>query len=223
MVKRRLEPPADLNRNGKRVVDAGFEETGVILLTNVAEVLGVRDLSQVDLLDVGCGVRFTQTIVNRDIPIRSYTGVDVEPKVVKWLQKNVDDKRFRYALWDVKNDMYNKRGVPFTRDSRLPVDGQYDVISLFSVFTHMNPSDSDAMLHILRPHVRPKGHLLFSAFVDDAVPTFEDRKPDTPLRVATYGEGFMRGLVEKNGWRVVKSIPRQREKYVAHQFLCAPA
>ena len=223
MERRRLEPPPNLNRNGKRVVVAGFEETGAILLANVAEVLGVPDLSKTDVLDVGCGVRFTQTIVNRGIPIRSYTGIDIETKVIRWLQENVADSRFRYALWDVRNEMYNKRGTPFTRDSKLPVNGQFDAIILYSVFTHMSPADSDAMLHILRPLVRPTGYLLFSAFIDDAVLTFEDRRPDTPLRVATYAEPYMRQLLEKNGWRVVKSIPRQRDKFVAHQFLCAPA
>ena len=43
----------------------------------VVERLGLRDLSESDVLDVGCRVRFTQAIINRDIPILSYTGVDV--------------------------------------------------------------------------------------------------------------------------------------------------
>ena len=222
MPARRIEVPPELNRNAKRVVDAGFEKTGALVLRNVAEVLGVPDLSGVDMLDVGCGVRFTQTIVNRDIPIRSYTGVDVEPKLIRWLQKNVADPRFAFALWDVRNDMYNKRGRPFTRDSKLPVTGEFDLVCLFSVFTHMNPSDADAMLHVLRPHVRPSGHLLFTAFVDDAVGTFADRRPEKPLNVATYAEPFLRSLVEKNGWRVERSIPKRRDRYVAHQFLCEP-
>ncbi len=40
----------------------------------VVERLGLRDLSESDVLDVGCGVRFTQAIINRDISINSYTG-----------------------------------------------------------------------------------------------------------------------------------------------------
>jgi SAM-dependent methyltransferase len=222
-MQRRLEAPADLNRNGKRVIDAGHEETAALVLANVCEILGVKDLGETDVLDVGCGVRFSQTILNRGIPVRSYTGVDVEPKVIAWLKKNVVDERFAYALWDVRNAMYNKRGAPFTRESRLPVEGKYDLICLFSVFTHLSPSDSDAMLHVLRPHVRPEGHLLFTAFIDDAVGEFADRKPDKPLNVATYSEAAMRAMIEKNGWRVLKSIGKRREAYVAHQFLCGPA
>ena len=223
MAARRLEVPAELNRNAQRVVDAGFEETGLLVLANVAEVLGVADLANIDMLDVGCGVRFTQTIVNRDVPIRSYTGVDIEPKLISWLQKNVPDPRFRFALWEVRNAMYRNRGEPLSRASRLPVEGEFDLICLFSVFTHMGPADADAMLHVLRPHARKDGRLLFTAFIDDSVGTFRDKEPETPLRVAAYAEPHLRGIVEKNGWRVLKSIPRRREMFVAHQFLCGPA
>jgi SAM-dependent methyltransferase len=222
MPAKRLQVPAELNRNAQRVVDAGFEETGLLVLANVAEVLGVPDLGNLDVLDVGCGVRFTQTIVNRDVPIGSYTGVDIEPKLITWLQKNVRDPRFRFALWEVRNEMYRKRAEPLSRASRLPVEGQFDLICLFSVFTHMGPPDADAMLHVLRPHARPEGRLLFTAFIDDEVGTFRDKRPDTPLRTAAYAEPYLRGIVEENGWRVLKSIPRRREMFVAHQFLCGP-
>ena len=223
MPAKRLEVPPELNRNAQRVVDAGFEETGLLVLANIAEVLGVPDLSALDVLDVGCGVRFTQTIVNRDVPIRSYTGVDIEPKLIGWLRKNVRDPRFRFALWEVRNDMYRKRAEPLTRDSRLPVEGTFDLICLFSVFTHMGPEDADAMAHVLRPHVRHEGRLLFTAFIDDEVGTFRDKDPETPLRKAVYAEPFLRGILERNGWRVLKSIPRRREMFVAHQLLCGPA
>lgn len=45
---------------------------------DVAEVLGVPDLAAIDRREVGCGGRFTQAILDRDIPIRSYTCFDVE-------------------------------------------------------------------------------------------------------------------------------------------------
>lgn len=223
MPARRLEVPPELNRNAQRVVDAGFEETALLVLANVAEVLGVPDLGKLDILDVGCGGRFTQTIVNRGVPIRSYTGVDIEPKLIGWLQENVRDPRFRFALWEVRNDMYRKRAKPLTRDSRLPVEGTFDLICLFSVFTHMGPDDADAMLHVLRPHARADGRLLFTAFLDDEVGTFRDKDPETPLRKAVYAEPHLRGIIERNGWRVLKSIPKRREMFVAHQLLCGPA
>ena len=223
MNTQRIEAPPELNRNNRRVQEVGYEESGERLLRHMAEVAGLTDLATTDVLDVGCGVRFTQTIVNRAIPVRSYTGVDVEPKVIDWLQANVCDPRFRFALWEVRNDMYNKRGKPFTRDSRLPVDGTFDFICMFSVVTHLAPADADAMLHVLRPHARDGGKLFFSAFVDDAVATFLDRDPVHPLRKATYNERHLTEIVTRNGWRVTKSIPRRRDLLVAHQFLCVPA
>ncbi len=223
MAAKRIEAPPELNRNCRRIAEAGVEETGLAVLANVAEILGRRDLADVSMLDVGCGVRFAQTIVNRNVPIRSYVGVDVEPKVIDWLKKNVADPRFSFALWEVQNAMYNKRGAPFTRDSKLPVSGTFDVICLFSVFTHLSPTDADAMLHVLRPYAAPNGRLLFTAAIDDSVGTFADKVPDKPLNVATFAEPYLRGMIEKNGWRVEKSIPPRRESFVMHQFLCSPA
>lgn len=69
--------PDELHRNHPDVHAAGPEHTGSVLMKLVVERLGLRDLSESDVLDVGCRVRFTQAIINRDIPILSYTGVDV--------------------------------------------------------------------------------------------------------------------------------------------------
>ena len=35
---------------------------------------------------MGCGVKVTQAILNHDIPIRSYTGVDVYGEMIEFLQ-----------------------------------------------------------------------------------------------------------------------------------------
>ena len=77
----------------------GIEETGELLLTRLARRIGRADLSGLDLLDVGCGVRFTQTLINRDLPFSSYTGIEVSRPIVAWLKEHVEqyDDRFRFA------------------------------------------------------------------------------------------------------------------------------
>jgi hypothetical protein len=52
--------PDKLHRNAPDVHACGPENTGSILMKLVVERLGLRDLSESDVLDVGCGVRFTQ-------------------------------------------------------------------------------------------------------------------------------------------------------------------
>ena len=46
-------------------------------------------------------------------------------------------------------------------------EGAFDVITLFSVFTHLAPHDYVAMLRVLRRHVAPDGRLLYSLFIDE--------------------------------------------------------
>jgi SAM-dependent methyltransferase len=220
----RLVVPLELNRNASRVTAAGHERTGNMLIDLVLQKLGWPDLSQADVLDVGCGVRFVQTILNLGIPIRSYTGVDVHRPLIEFLTHEVHDPRFFLSHWDVHNAMYNPHATArMTRESSLPVTGSYDLIWLFSVFTHLAPEDADAMLAILRRYVRPKGRLFFTTFIGADVDEFEDRDaPAHPLNRAFYGEAHLRGLVERNGWKMLSSDPRDPERFIQHHFLCRP-
>jgi SAM-dependent methyltransferase len=222
LVRRPLIIPDELHRNAPDVHASGPENTGSILMNLVVEKLGLKDLSESDVLDVGCGVRFTQAIINRDIPIKSYTGVDVHRPLIEHLQREVEDPRFSFAYWDAQNARYNPEGVKITPESRLPVEGTFDIIWLFSVFTHLDSSDANAMLAILRRHVRPGGALFFSAFLDDTVDSFEDRIPEHPLSHPCYAERYLRELIEANGWRVASVSPPSRELFIQHHLVCYP-
>jgi SAM-dependent methyltransferase len=221
-VRRPLIIPDELHRNAPDVHASGPENTGTILMNLVVERLGLKDLSEIDVLDVGCGVRFTQAIINRDIPIKSYTGVDVHRPLIEFLQREVDDPRFSFAYWDAQNAKYNPEGVKITPESRLPVEGRFDLIWLFSVFTHLDPPDANAMLAILRRHVRPGGALFFSAFLDDTIDSFEDRIPEHPLSHPCYAERYLRELIEANGWSVASVSPPSREHFIQHHLVCYP-
>jgi SAM-dependent methyltransferase len=222
-VKRQLIIPDELHRNAPDVHASGPENTGSILMQLVAECLGLVDLSESDVLDVGCGVRFTQAITNREIPIKSYTGVDVHPPLIAYLQENVDDPRFSFAHWDVQNARYNPTGAKLAPDSLLPVEGTFDIIWLFSVFTHLEPSDAGALLAILRRYVRPGGALFFSAFLDlDDAGSFEDRIPERPLAYACYSDRYLRELVVENGWSLAAVHPPSREHFIRHYLICHP-
>jgi hypothetical protein len=59
---------------------------------------------------------------------------------------------------------------------------QFDLICLFSVFTHLAPHDYVAMLRLLRRHATPDARLIFSLFVRD------------PEIDAAYGEAIEKAL-----------------------------
>jgi SAM-dependent methyltransferase len=88
--------------------------------------------------------------------------------MIDFLQSSVDDERFEFHHVDLHNELYNPGGERLTASTRLPVAREaFDLICLFSVFTHLAPDDFNAMLHVLREHVRPDGHLFFSLFVNE--------------------------------------------------------
>src|SRR5262249_47054479 len=147
--------------------------------------LGVADLDGKDILDIGCGVRFAQAIINGAIPIGSYTGIEVDATLIAWLRENVDDDRFAFHHWPVRNAMYNPLGTTMGEATRLPVTDSYDLIWMFSVVTHMTPRDAKTILELARGRVRPTGRLFFTAFCDDAVDRFLDRTPN-PLENAVF-------------------------------------
>jgi SAM-dependent methyltransferase len=216
-----LSVPEELNRNSAEVHAQGPENTGSEIIALVAETLDLPSLAECDILDVGCGVRFTQAIINRDIPIGSYTGIDVYKPVIDFLQAEVSDPRFKFAWWNVQNDQYNPAGMPIENQQGLPVAGQFDIIWLFSVFTHLFPGDSLTLLKLMRNYVRDDGALVFTAFVVDDIPEFENRLP-LPEIYACYGEAYMKSLLKAAGWRLESLQPPNIARHVQNLLVCRP-
>jgi len=137
----------------------------VDLLTRVA---GRDDLSEIELLDVGCGTKVVKRLLDDSLPIGHYTGIDVSSEVIDWLRANVSRPEFEFHHFNAHNDLYNPEGAPLASFDLLPVGpARFDLISLFSVFTHLAPDDFTAMLRLLRRHIKPDGKLLFSLYLDD--------------------------------------------------------
>ena len=218
----RLEVPENLHRNAPGAAAAGYENGGQYLMFLAQKRCGLDSLADVDVLDVGCGVRFTMTIINRRIPIRSYTGLEVENTIVEFLNQSVAacDSRFKFLHWNAQNELYRPGGVDLSRFERLPTDESFDIVWAFSLFTHQCPSDSAALLRILRKNIRPGGKLFFSAFIDSELNGFEDRVKGSPLLHAYYGRALMESIVFEAGWKVEGFY--EPETFIQHSFLCSP-
>ena len=221
----RLEAPISLTSNADKVKALGMDEGGEQLLTLMRDRCGLDSLAGLDILDVGCGVRFTQAIINRRIPIGTYTGIDVWREVIDFLSTQVEpsDERFSYAHWDARNAMYNDSGSIALAEADLPFSGPFDLICMFSVVTHLDSDDAGAMFRLLRPHVRPDGHLFFSAFVGEGVDRYEDRSPagNPPLSWAFYDLDFLSSLVTSAGWEI-ESIHEPLDPIIQTHFVCRP-
>ena len=141
------------------------------LLALVARTAEVESLADVSVLDVGCGTKFTKAVVDGGEPMGRYVGIDIDRPVIDFLVANVHDPRFEFHHMDVHNELYNPTGIPLSALPRLPIgDERFDVITLFSVFTHLAPHDYAPMLRLLRPHVKPDGVLIYSIFLHEQAP-----------------------------------------------------
>jgi SAM-dependent methyltransferase len=219
-----IDAPEDLARNTERVIEAGLEKTGEILIKLASTRAGFESLADVDVLDMGCSTRFTQSIVNRNIPIKSYFGVEVRKPVVEYLQKHVSqyDSRFQYTHLNIQNELYNPEGDELSSIARIPGATDFDLIWLFSVFTHLKPDDSLAMLHLLRKHIRPNGKLFFTALVDEDVESFEDKVEDQPMLRAYYNPALMEELIVRSGWQLEKLYDRDLSQFIQNHYVCTP-
>jgi SAM-dependent methyltransferase len=219
-----IEIPSQFQRNSPNVLTLGVENTGSALINCGNELLGCSDLSGKDVLDVGCGSRFTQTIINRNLPIKSYTGVDINEPLISYLINNVQDSRFSFHYWHIYNAMYNRTGQRLTRRTVLPLsqDKKFDVIWMYSVITHTYPQDTESLFYILGRHIKKGGGLLFSAFLDNRIETFEDRVKDQPLLNAFYNEEYLRRIISRAGWRVESLYDKWPEAVMQNLFLCRP-
>jgi SAM-dependent methyltransferase len=165
--KPELRVPPGLQRGSHKTREQWLE-SALFAVDLLRRTMGRDDLSGVELLDVGCGTKIVKTLLDRSMPIGHYAGIDAASPVIDWLRANVTDPRFEFHHLDAHNAMYNPAGKPLESFDLLPVGPRrFDLISLFSVFTHLAPHDFAAMLRLLRRHVKADGFLLFSLFLRD--------------------------------------------------------
>jgi len=166
MSERVLKVPRHFRRGGKARDEDDSVESGLRIIQLMCRQFNLPDLGNSAVLDMGCGCKLVQAILDNDLPIGRYVGLDVFADLIKFLQANVTDPRFSFHALNTHNAMYNKEGVPLTADLQLPVpEYSFDIICLFSVFTHLAPHDYVTMLRMLRRYIKPGGKLIFSLFL----------------------------------------------------------
>jgi SAM-dependent methyltransferase len=214
------------------------------LLEYVARHFGLDSLAQVEMLDVGCGTKFTQAFVDGGALVARYVGIDVYREMIEFLQASVDDPRCSYYHFDAYNERYNPKGRRLDETSALPIASseRFDLITLFSVFTHLDPNDYVEMLRLLRPHAKPDGRLFFSLYLDErsdgghglmdgiartlgdaavgVTGGYRDLKPESPLEWAVYSRDRAVELVGGSGWAVERIDPPT--EFVQHHMTCRP-
>lgn len=179
------------------------------------------------VLDVGCGIgRMARPLVPY-LTTGSYDGIDIMRESIEWCREAyASHANFRFRWADVFNAQYNREGRTFASSYRFPFDdASFDVVLLYSVFTHMLPPDVDRYLAEISRVLRPGGQCLITYFLlNDRVwqAIREGRAkwkfatkigehcytdtPDMPEGVVGYDESYIRELYAKYGLSIPEPI-----------------
>lgn len=205
-------PPKSMRPCGPNFQDDGFYlESAKKEADRLVEDLGLTRESS--LLDVGSGPgRLAIGILQRVGEIRAYRGVDVAERSVRWGESHItsDHPSFQFLHIDVENTRYNPDGAASDSDFTFPFgDKEFDIITLYSVFTHMLTDGVRTYLKEFDRILLPDGRLYLTAFVEDDVPDVEEnpegylgREWKGPLHCVRYDREFFEKLLEESGFRL---------------------
>jgi len=114
------------------------------------------------VLDIGCGIgRKTLPLLGYLNDEALYVGMDIDRRGIDWLLRNVtsQSQRFVFFQLDIYSKFYNPKGALIPGRLVLPFpDNSFDVVALWSVFTHMYPDDIAHYLSEIARVLKPSGN-----------------------------------------------------------------
>ena len=169
-------PPKELRWGGPRYADDNhFVKSGQTNVRRLEKWCGLSADSRV--LDIGCGsARLLYGMLASYGKIRQFAGVDVYRPMIDWASKNLASigSHVSFHWINVQNDRYNPKGKARLKKGFLPVKPSFDVITLFSVFSHMTLADIAIYLPEIRRVLDQRGKVFLTAFVELGVPDEEE-------------------------------------------------
>lgn len=126
-----------------------------------------RSLSNCSILDFGCNVGNLLITAEGKIPSANYVGLDVFKPALVVAQKRFPD--FRFVHYNKYNNTFNPYGI---YNCPIPVEGKFDIIICYGVFTHFFMSEIKDTLKELRTKLNKNGIIIFSIWEDEDYPKY---------------------------------------------------
>jgi SAM-dependent methyltransferase len=160
-------PPARLIQQYFGTSDAGqYITLGDNLLVYLVEHAGLRPNDSI--LDVGCGIGLAaRPLIQFLGPEGRYEGFDVVKEAIDWCRTEYRQlPTFRFQHADIYNKHYNPRAKTRPREYIFPyADGEFDMVLLASVFTHLLPDDVKHYLREVARVMKRGGQCFISYFL----------------------------------------------------------
>lgn len=152
-----------------------FAKYGRLLANILHENTGFE--RNAEILEIGCGCGRVALGLMPLLDDGKYTGMEINRASVEACHQNsaLRAKRFKFDLLDVYNREYNPTGTLQADCYTLPYsDGQFNVVFLVSVFTHMLEKDVTKYIQEISRVLHPGGYCMLTAFLVDYGKVFKD-------------------------------------------------
>ena len=160
----------DIRKIGPMNTLREFKELGIQSLKVLMHYTTIRPDSSV--LDIGCGYgRLAIPLTCFLSKQGSYAGIDVMDDAIADCRRRIcpGNDNFRFEHVDVHNGLYNRDASLAVGDAlRIFGNGEFEIVFMFSVFSHMMPDDVASYLEQIRRVLKPGGQLLTTFFILNA-------------------------------------------------------
>ena len=184
-----------------------------------ANVQLITDLQPDDnILDIGCGVgRLAYGLYGWFKG--EYVGTDIMTDAIEYCKKTFP--RYQFIHMDIESPYYNPEGAMRSNEFDLPFqDESFDLVVLFSVYTHMLPDTFDRMTAEVQRVLRSRGRCFATFFIidnktDKAIFTLKHpvneicwvESQESPESVVGYTHDFIQNTFSSFGLRIKEEYP----------------
>jgi SAM-dependent methyltransferase len=223
-------PPPDLF-----VARGDYAAVARKLFDVLVEVSGLEAGERV--LDVGCGTgRVAPPLIDHLGPRGSYEGFDRDPGRIAWCNERIAPLHpsFAFQVVDAFNSPRQEGSIPAGEVTFPYPEADFDLVFLFSVFTHMLPDGVERYLSEIARVVKPGGRTVITWFLlnDESLRALEEQRATrrnsannaqesslphdlgvcrvanraAPEAVVAYREEFVREAYERSGLEIEEPI-----------------
>jgi ubiquinone/menaquinone biosynthesis C-methylase UbiE len=189
--------------------DRFFLASGCREVSRLTEEFGIDSGSRI--LEIGCGFgRLPIAIQNQLWEPPFYWGLDVNAHCISWCHRHIaqGQPRFIFQRIDVLNKRYNPTGSEIADGFTLPFEsGFFNLIYLYSVFSHMTPEHITAYLDEFRRILDRSGLVFMTAFIERDVPDVTENPRDYRMRWSgalhcmRYEQNYFSRLIAQSGFQ----------------------